>query len=170
MRKHPIHLLLAQWLQFANKVPKGFGKFFDKNPQTASAKKPESAGDKKTEPSPPSPSDSQPKSKKPKEKTFEFKFEFNKDKSGKGGSGGGGSPLGNGNSKERLFLYGGLAVGAIIGFYAFNEIVYQEIGWQEFVTKYGYRTEFKRHFVVDIDCLYLQLFVEGSGWQIGGSQ
>lgn len=127
---------MARWLQFASDAPKGFGKFFDKKDGPAPAKNEESKPESE-EPSPRPKREAKPKEpKEPKEKEFEFKFEFGgAKKSSSGGGGGGGKIPGDGMNRQQLYLYGSIAVGTVLGLFALQEIVYEEIGWQEFVTK-----------------------------------
>lgn len=148
-----IHSILASWLQFANKAPKGFGKFFDKkDPSDApNTTKPNDADSSSKQTNPPATEQSAPKQSTGSEQTnkessdkplkFQYKFEFKSGGSGAGGSGaggsgaGGGGPFGNRSDKEKIYLAAGLAIGCLIGLYALNEFMYNEIGWQEFVLK-----------------------------------
>lgn len=125
---NPINALLASWLRFADKTPKGFGKFFGKDGDSgteAPKEKPADgapSGEKKAaEPSP----------KQQQQPKLPHKFTF---KSGGGGGGGsGGSPFGGGSDKQKMYLFGGLAIGAALGFHLYQTAAYEEIGWQEFV-------------------------------------
>lgn len=126
--------MLAQWLQFSNKAPKGFGKFFDKNDKKDGPSSAES-GEKKTKPQPaparkPTPSPA----KKDDKNMFEFKFDFGNSSKNSGSSGG--SSGNDNNNKEKLYILAGLVGGAALSLYMFNEMAYEEIGWQEFVTKW----------------------------------
>lgn len=121
-------------MQFAQKAPKGFGKYFDKERSETSesdATKSEPSGQPKESSGDgqavhPEPSEKKQKTDPPKVIQFKYK--------GKGG-GGSGSPFGGGSDKEKLYLYGGLAIGVIAGFFALKEAIYHEIAWQEFVLR-----------------------------------
>lgn len=131
-----IHSILTRWLQFSDSAPKGFGKFFNKDgPNSKKSKDIDSSSNKSNE----SASDtssakdttgSEQTNKRKSDKPF--KFEFKKSSSGGGGGGGGGGSFSN---KEKIFLALGLAIGGLIGVFAFNEMVYEEISWHDFVNR-----------------------------------
>lgn len=135
-------------MQFANKVPKGFGKFFDKkdpseapnstksNDADSSSKQTNQSETEQSAPKQAAGSEQTNKQSSDKPLKFQYKFDFKSGGSGAGGSGaGGGGPFGNRSDKEKIYLGAGLAIGGLVGLYFLNEIWYKEIGWQEFVLK-----------------------------------
>lgn len=115
-------------------MPKGFGKFADKEqksntdanqtpPENEVKPPPESKSKSKTEPTPP------PPKKEPKSDfVFEFKFGSNKNKSGSSG----GEQSSGGTNKEQMFTAAMIGTTAIIAITSYYSYKYQEIGWKEF--------------------------------------
>lgn len=79
-------------------------------------------------------------SKAPKEEKNDWNFGMfaNTAKTSGKGSGGSGRPIGgDGNGdKEKWMLFGAIGTVAFLGFLAYMEMGYKEIGWREFVTGY----------------------------------
>lgn len=130
-------------MHFAQKSPKGFGKFFGKDGESTSetpksTNQPEAPKDTTPTSTPtPTPTNSSSKQEPPKP-TFKLKFGSGGSGSGGGGNAGGGSgggPFSGRSDKEKMFLIAGLVVGGAIGYSLLGDIIYQEIGWQEFVQK-----------------------------------
>lgn len=124
-----IQALLNNWLAFSDKVPKGFGKYFNDDEPKSNKSDEVSAKDRDTK-------EETPKSKsKPKPSGTDDYFDLRKlfftDRTKSGG--GSGKPIGgNNNEREKWFSAAMLGAALLFGGIAYYSYAYKEINWKEF--------------------------------------
>lgn len=129
-----IQALLNNWHAFSEKIPKGFGKYFDEK----EGKSKKSEGDKREEQEKEStlPKENE-KDRRPREEKIDIEFElknlFFKERA-KSTGGGAGRPIGGGddNDREKLFSAAMLAGALLFGGIAYYSYAYKEINWKDF--------------------------------------
>lgn len=133
-----IRHLWEEWKVFCENPPKGFEKYFKKDPK--STKEVKSGNGIKEAPkeakethsaapeSRPKPSLGTPSSRQQPNQQWSFGM-F-------GGTRGGGKPLGGDSDKEKWLLFGLVGVVGLVGMIALYEMGYKEIAWKEFVNTY----------------------------------
>lgn len=111
------------WTLFAEKKPKGFGKFFG---EPSSKPPPKVENEKPSKSEPPQPSQTAPDTKKKKPGMFDFNMNF-----GEGGSDGKQSGGKNNSDREKWFTFGMIGSALTIAAISYYNYSYQEISWKD---------------------------------------